>query len=286
MQSRMKSLIGAMACLAIAIPAFAQYGHPLKGSWSGDWWLVKGKNNHILLDFNFVSTGYGNTTLTGILNPGPDQTPMQNLTLTPPDVISAGKAAIAAREAALAKQAAEAAGGTASLAPAAPAAAAPAEAAKGTLYVIGSNGPEVAAIQKKLGEVGFSTGETDGKFGKGTQDAVMAFQKSKNLPADGMVGPKTVAALGLSLTSASTAAPAVAAAAPARGGAAAVKDNVAIAGDPWLLHFEADSKDDSGKTVHYIVDGKMENLGAAYTRVITGTWKVGNKTGNFKVIRN
>jgi peptidoglycan hydrolase-like protein with peptidoglycan-binding domain len=284
----MKSLVGAMACLAIAIPAFAQYGHPLKGSWSGDWWFVKGKENHILLDFNFVSTGYGNTTLTGILNPGPDQSPMQNLTLIPPDVISAGKAAIAARDAAIAKQAADAAAGTASPAPAAPVAAAPAEAAKGSLYVMGSNGPEVTAIQKKLGEVGFATGETDGKFGKGTQDAVMAYQKSKNLQADGIVGPKTVAALGVSLTPAPAASPA-APAAPARGGrggASGVKDNVAIASDPWLLHFEADSKDDSGKTVHYIVDGKMENLGAAYSRVITGTWKVGNKTGSFKVIRN
>ena len=150
---------------------------------------------------------------------------------------------------------------------------------------MGSNGPEVAALQKKLGEAGFATGETDGKFGKGTQDAVMAYQKSKNLPADGIAGPKTVAALGLTPSSASAAVPA-AAAAPARGAAPAVKDNVAIATDPWLLHFEADAKDESGKTVHYVVNGKMENLGAAYTRVITGTWKVGNKTGNFKVIRN
>ena len=286
MQSRMKSLVGAMACLAIAIPAFAQYGHPLKGSWSGDWWLVKGKENHILLDFNFVSNGYGNTTLTGILNPGPDQTPMQNLTLTPPDVINAGKAAIAARDAALAKQAAEAATGTANPAPVAAVAAAPAETAKAPLYVMGSDGPEVAAIQKKLGEQGFATGETDGKFGKGTQDAVMAYQKSKSQPADGIVGPKTMAALGLVISSPSAAAVPAVAAAPARGGATAVKDNVAIASDPWLLHFEADSKDDSGKTVHYIVDGKMENLGAAYTRVITGTWRVGTKTGSFKVIRN
>jgi peptidoglycan hydrolase-like protein with peptidoglycan-binding domain len=282
----MKSLIGAMACLAIAIPAFAQYGHPLKGSWSGDWWLVKGKENHILLDFNFVSNGYGNTTLTGILNPGPDQSPMQNLTLTPPDVINAGKAAIAARDAALARQAAEAATGVATPAPTAAVSAAPAETAKTPLYVMGSDGPEVAALQKKLGEQGFATGETDGKFGKGTQDAVMAYQKSKNLQADGIVGPKTTTALGLGISSPSAAAAPAVAAAPARGEAAAVKDNVAIASDPWLLHFEADSKDDSGKTVHYIVDGKMENLGAAYSRVITGTWKVGNKTGSFKVIRN
>ena len=284
MQSKIKSLVGALACLAIAIPAFAQYGHPLKGSWSGDWWFVKGKENHILLDFNFVSTGYGNTSLTGILNPGPDQSPMQNLTLTPPDVISAGKAAIAARDAALAKQAAEAAaGGAATPAPAAAPAVAPS--VTPVLLTVGSTGPDVAALQKKLAEAGFATGETDGKFGNGTKEAVTAFQKSKKLQDDGLVGPKTSAALGLTLTSGSTAAPAVATAA-ARGGASTVKDNIAIAGDPWLLHFEADSKDDSGKTVHYIVDGKMENLGAAYTRVITGTWKVGNKTGNFKVVRN
>jgi len=278
MRSKMKSLIGAMACLAIAIPAFAQYGHPLKGSWSGEWWLIKGQNNRLLLDFNFVSTGYGNTTLTGVLNPGPDQSPMQNLTLTPPDVINAGKAAISARDAAIAKQAAEAAAGTATVPPATVAAAVPAT--KSELLTMGSRGPEVAALQKKLGEAGFVTGETDGSFGKGTQDAVMAFQKSKNLQADGLVGPKTIAELGLAASSSS--APA---AAPVRG-SATVKDNIAIAADPWLLHFEADAKDDSGKTVHYIVDGKMENLGAAYSRVITGTWKVGNKTGSFKVIRN
>src|SRR3954464_13579655 len=100
MQSRMKSLVGALACVAIAIPAFAQYGHPLKGSWSGDWWLVKGKENHILLDFEWEGQA-----VSGILNPGPDQSPMQKLSLTPPDVISAGKAALAARSAAQAKQA-------------------------------------------------------------------------------------------------------------------------------------------------------------------------------------
>jgi peptidoglycan hydrolase-like protein with peptidoglycan-binding domain len=274
----MKSLIGAMACVAIAIPAFAQYGHPLKGSWSGEWWLIKGQNNRLLLDFNFASTGYGNTTLTGVLNPGPDQSPMQNLTLTPPDVINAGKAAIAARDAAIAKQAAEAAAGTAVPAPAATPAAVPAT--KSELLAIGSKGQDVAELQKKLGEAGFVTGETDGTFGKGTQDAVMAFQKSKNLPADGLVGPKTNEVLGLAVPS-----PTAPAAAAARG-AASAKDNIAIAADPWLLHFEADAKDESGKTVHYIVDGKMENLGAAYSRVITGTWKVGNKTGSFKVIRN
>ena len=46
--------------------------------------------------------------------------------------------------------------------------------------------------------------------------------------------------------------------------------------------------DDFGHLVgkKIVVDGKMENLGAAYTRVITGTWKAGTKVGNFKVVRN
>ncbi len=278
MNARVKCLAVMLSSLSLAAPLAAQYGHPLKGSWSGEWWLVKGQNNRILLDFNFTSTGYGNTSLTGILNPGPDQVPMKNLTLTPPDVIKAGQAAIAARDAALAKQSA---GG-----------APPADASKNvaaatskpaTPLAIGATGAAVSALQKKLSDLGFAPGETNGTFGKGTQAAVMAFQKSKNIAADGVVGARTASALGLD-TPAAPAAPAATTA--TRAPAAPLKDNVAIAGDPWLLHFEADAKDDSGKMVHYVVDGKMENLGAAYTRVITGTWKAGNRVGNFKVIRN
>jgi len=287
--------------LTLAAPLFAQYGHPLKGSWSGDWWLVKGQNNHILLDFNFVAGGYGNTTLTGTYNPGPEQAPMQNLTLTPPDVISAGKTAIAARDAAQAKQAADtaAAAGAGTATKSAPAATVATPAAVTTpslpapLMAEGSSGPHVAALQKKLGEQGFATGETDGNFGKGTQTAVMAFQKSKNLNADGVVGAKTAAALGLEPSRGTSETPKDAVnsrgtvpAAAGRSADPATKDNVAIAADPWLLHFEVDTKDPAGKAVRYIVDGKMENLGAAYTRVITGTWKAGTKVGNFKVVRN
>src|SRR5581483_975834 len=53
----------------------------------------------------------------------------------------------------------------------------------------------------------------------------------------------------------------------------------------WMVHFDGDGKDRSGATVHYVIDGKIENLGAAQ-RVITGTWQQGSQRGTFKLTRN
>jgi len=53
----------------------------------------------------------------------------------------------------------------------------------------------------------------------------------------------------------------------------------------WTVHFEGDGKDDRGAMVHIVIDGKMENIGAA-ARFITGTWMQGSQKGNFKVTRN
>ena len=142
MKSKILYSVCILAIFAVAIPVFAQMGHPLKGSWSGDWWLKKGDENRVLLDFD-----WDGKTLKGTLNPGTDNVALQKLTLDPP------------------------AGG------------------------------------------------------------------------------------------------------------------VAKAMDPWLLHFEADVKDASGKMVHYVVDGKMQNLGS-YNRSMTGTWAVGTQKGEFKVTRN
>ena len=132
-----------MAVFAMVVPAFAQMGYPLKGSWSGDWWLKKGEENHVLLDFD-----WDGKTLKGMLNPGTDNVALQKLSLEPPPI-----------------------------------------------------------------------------------------------------------------------------------------NNVAKAMDPWLLHFEADVKDASGKMVHYVVDGKLQNIGV-YNKFITGAWAVGNQKGEFKVVRN
>ena len=142
MQLRMLRVICLVVCWLLVAPAFAQMGYPLKGSWSGDWWLKKGAENHVLLDID-----WDGKTLKGVLNPGTDNVTIERLSLEPP------------------------------------------------------------------------TG------------------------------------------------------------------GVARAMDPWILHFEADVKDASGRTVHHVVDGKLQNIGA-YRKFITGTWAVGNQKGEFKVVRN
>ena len=61
----------------------------------------------------------------------------------------------------------------------------------------GSSGPEVTNLQQRLEKLGFDPNGIDGDFGPGTYAAVIAFQNSKGLKADGKVGPNTLAALNL-----------------------------------------------------------------------------------------
>lgn len=67
-----------------------------------------------------------------------------------------------------------------------------------TLSKYGSRGEEVRQIQVKLQAMGYDTGGTDGIYGSKTQGAVRAFQRSRGLTADGIAGPKTLQALGIS----------------------------------------------------------------------------------------
>ena len=60
----------------------------------------------------------------------------------------------------------------------------------------GSAGPEVAELQTELKTRGFSPGSIDGRFGPGTEAAIIAFQKSQELLADGIAGARTLEALG------------------------------------------------------------------------------------------
>lgn len=63
------------------------------------------------------------------------------------------------------------------------------------LYQLGSHGPEVERIQKRLRGLDLYHGPIDGAFGGGTDAAVRAFQESKCLDVDGVVGTDTWKAL-------------------------------------------------------------------------------------------
>lgn len=73
-----------------------------------------------------------------------------------------------------------------------------------TLSRYGSSGSEVTQIQTKLKRWGYYTGSIDGIYGSKTVEAVKYFQRKNGLTQDGIAGPKTLAAMGISSNSSST----------------------------------------------------------------------------------
>lgn len=67
-----------------------------------------------------------------------------------------------------------------------------------SLSKIGSTGNEVRQIQTRLKAWGYYNGAVDGIFGTATKNAVIKFQKANGLTPDGIVGSKTLAAIGIS----------------------------------------------------------------------------------------
>ena len=64
------------------------------------------------------------------------------------------------------------------------------------LYRRNDEGPAIRDIQDRMGALGYdSAGDTRGKFGETTQNAVIKFQSVKGLETDGIVGPDTWRAL-------------------------------------------------------------------------------------------
>jgi hypothetical protein len=70
--------ISVLATVALAGTVLAQYGHPLKGSWSGDWGTGKDNRQRVLLDLN-----WNGKEILGTINPGPDAVPLKSAVLDP-----------------------------------------------------------------------------------------------------------------------------------------------------------------------------------------------------------
>lgn len=69
----------------------------------------------------------------------------------------------------------------------------------------GSSGQDVKTVQDKLLRWKYYDGSVDGVYGARTYRAVRRFQQKNGLNADGVVGPSTAQAMGISTTSSSSA---------------------------------------------------------------------------------
>jgi hypothetical protein len=71
-----KIFIFTLAIGALAGFAVAQEGHPLTGSWHGEWAAAGGQPNHVVMFLKWE-----NRTITGTINPGRDGLPIKAASL-------------------------------------------------------------------------------------------------------------------------------------------------------------------------------------------------------------
>ena len=70
-----------LAGLALAVTTSAQEGHPLVGSWHGDWGTNAAGRQDLTVVIDYTPDG---ADVTGIANPGYDHATLQNIQLTIP----------------------------------------------------------------------------------------------------------------------------------------------------------------------------------------------------------
>ena len=73
MRAKAFLLVCLLACSALAVSAFAQEGHPLKGTWLGDWGPSKTDRNQVAIVMD-----WDGKQITGQINPGPSAIPIKN----------------------------------------------------------------------------------------------------------------------------------------------------------------------------------------------------------------
>lgn len=79
-----------------------------------------------------------------------------------------------------------------------------AQSAHAAVYKPGSSGDAVRTIQTKLTNWGYFSDKVDGVYGPKTVVAIKSFQQKNSLTPDGIAGPATLKALGMSTTGSET----------------------------------------------------------------------------------
>ena len=69
-----------LACVIVAAPLFAQEGHPLVGTWHGNWGTTAANRSDLTLVMD-----WDGKVISGIVNPGFDGLQLQNAKLNPKD---------------------------------------------------------------------------------------------------------------------------------------------------------------------------------------------------------
>ena len=74
------ALLGSLQASGLGVMSrvSAQEGHPLTGTWAGDWGATASERTHITVVVN-----WDGKALTGLLNPGPDQAALAAISLDP-----------------------------------------------------------------------------------------------------------------------------------------------------------------------------------------------------------
>ena len=70
--------------------------------------------------------------------------------------------------------------------------------------VLTATANEIKSVQQRLKEWGYYKGAIDGIYGSGTRSAVILFQKKNGLTPDGILGPATARAIGISISNSQT----------------------------------------------------------------------------------
>jgi hypothetical protein len=68
------------AFLGLAVSGLAQQGHPLSGTWSGDWGPTPTQRNHVTIVMD-----WDGKQVTGQINPGPDSVPLASVFVDVPN---------------------------------------------------------------------------------------------------------------------------------------------------------------------------------------------------------